>query len=42
VIGIIEKGKRARKYTTWIRSRGDVIRNVSRIIYQGIARRYDF
>jgi beta-lactamase class A len=42
VIGIIEKGKRARKYTTWIRSRGDVIRNVSRIIYHGIARRYDF
>ena len=42
VIGIIEKEKRARKYTTWIRSRGDVIRNVSRIIYRGIARRYDF
>jgi beta-lactamase class A len=42
VIGIIEKEKRARKYTTWIRSRGDVIRNVSRIIYRGIAKRYDF
>ncbi|MBE0569738.1 MAG: serine hydrolase [Deltaproteobacteria bacterium] len=42
VIGIIEKEKRAREYTTWIRSRGDVIRNVSRIIYHGIARRYDF
>jgi beta-lactamase class A len=42
VIGIVEKGKRARKYTTWIRSRGDVIRNVSGIIYRGIARRYDF
>jgi len=42
VIGIIEKEKRARKYTTWIRSRGDVIRDVSRIIYRGIARRYDF
>jgi len=42
VIGIIEKEKRASKYTTWIRSRGDVIRNVSRIIYHGIARRYDF
>lgn len=42
VIGIIEKGKRARKYTTWIRSRGDVIRDVSRIVYHGIASRYDF
>jgi len=42
VIGIVEKEKRARKYTTWIRSRGDVIRDVSRIVYHGIARRYDF
>lgn len=42
VIGIIEKERRARDYTTWIRSRGAVIRNVSRIIYRGIANRYDF
>ncbi|MHB8782517.1 MAG: serine hydrolase [Desulfobacteria bacterium] len=42
VIGIIEKDRRARDYTTWIRSRGAVIRNVSGTIYQGIAKRYDF
>jgi beta-lactamase class A len=42
VIGIIEKERRARDYTTWIRSRGEVIRNVSGIIYNGIVKRYDF
>jgi len=42
VIGIIEKERRARDYTTWIRSRGEVIRNVSGIIYRGIVKRYDF
>ncbi|MCR4310145.1 MAG: class A beta-lactamase-related serine hydrolase [Deltaproteobacteria bacterium] len=42
VIGIIEKKRRARDYTTWIRSRGAVIRNVSGIIYRGIVKRYDF
>lgn len=42
VIGIIEKERRARDYTTWIRSRGEVIRNVSGIIYNGIVKRHDF
>jgi len=42
VIGIIEKEQRARDYTTWIRSRGAVIRNVSGIIYRGIVKRHDF
>lgn len=42
VIGIIAKERRARDYTTWIRSRGEVIRNVSGIIYRGIVKRYDF
>ena len=42
VVGIIEKERRARDYTTWIRSRGAVIRNVSGIIYHGIVKRYDF
>jgi beta-lactamase class A len=41
MIGIIEKKERARDYTTWIRSRGAVIRNVSGIIYRGIVNRYD-
>jgi beta-lactamase class A len=40
MIGIIEE-RRARDYTTWIRSRGAVIRNVSGIIYRGIVERYD-
>jgi beta-lactamase class A len=42
VIGIIEKERRARDYTTWIRSRGAVIRNASGIIYRGIVKRHDF
>jgi len=42
LIGIIEKQHSARNYTTWIRSRSDVIRNVSSIVYQGIAQHHDF
>jgi beta-lactamase class A len=41
VIGIIEKEQSAPNYTTWIRSRGEVIRNVSSIIYKGIAQDHD-
>jgi beta-lactamase class A len=41
VIGIIEKGQKARNYTSWIRSRGDIIRDVSSIVYQGIARNHN-
>ena len=37
VIGIIEKQRSAHDYTAWIRSRSDVIRDVSSIVYQGIA-----
>jgi beta-lactamase class A len=40
LIGIIEKQDRASDYTAWIRSRADVIRRVSDIVYQGIARRH--
>ena len=42
MIGIIEKERRARNYTAWIRSRGAVIRSVSGIIYRGILDRYEF
>jgi len=42
LIGIIEKQGRARNYTAWIRSRAEVIRDVSDIVYQSIARRHDF
>jgi len=41
LIGIIEKQESARDYTTWIRSRGDIIRNVSSIVYKGIAQHHD-
>lgn len=37
IIGVIEKDSRARNYTTWIRSRGNVIRQVSNIVYEGIS-----
>jgi beta-lactamase class A len=41
VIGIIEKEQNAANYTSWIRSRGNIIRNVSSIIYQSIAQNHD-
>jgi beta-lactamase class A len=41
VIGIIEKEQSAADYVTWIRSRSEVIRNVSGIIYKGIAQNHD-
>ncbi|MEA2079759.1 MAG: serine hydrolase [Pseudomonadota bacterium] len=41
LIGIIEKQQSASNYTAWIRSRGDVIRNVSSIVYKSIAQQHD-
>ncbi|MGD8842248.1 MAG: serine hydrolase, partial [Gammaproteobacteria bacterium] len=41
LIGIIEKQERASNYTAWIRSRSDIIRNVSSIVYKGIAQDHD-
>ena len=41
LIGIIEKQERASNYSAWIRSRSDVIRNVSSIVYKGIAQHHD-
>ena len=40
IIGVIEKDARARNYTRWIRSRGNVIRQVSNIVYRGISRHH--
>ncbi len=40
VIGVIEKQRSASNYTTWIRSRSDIIRNVSNIVYKGIAQHH--
>ncbi|MGD8589460.1 MAG: serine hydrolase [Chromatiales bacterium] len=37
IIGIIEKQQSARNYSSWIRARGNVIRNVSNIVYKGVA-----
>ncbi|MET0067764.1 MAG: serine hydrolase [Candidatus Thiodiazotropha sp.] len=36
LIGVIEKQSSAKNYTTWIRSRSKVIRNVSAIVYKGV------
>jgi beta-lactamase class A len=41
VIGIIEKEQNASNYTSWIRSRGNIIRHVSSIVYQGIAQNHN-
>ena len=42
LIGIIEKQDKANNYSAWIRSRAEVIREVSDIVYKGIARRHGF
>jgi beta-lactamase class A len=42
VVGVIEKRRKAKNYTAWIRSRAGIIGNVSNIVYNGIARRHDF
>ncbi|MET0090731.1 MAG: serine hydrolase [Candidatus Thiodiazotropha sp.] len=36
LIGVIEKQNSAKNYTTWIRSRSKVIRDVSAIVYKGV------
>jgi beta-lactamase class A len=41
LIGIIEKEQNAANYTSWIRSRGNIIRHVSSIVYQRIAQNHD-
>jgi beta-lactamase class A len=41
MIGIIEKQGRAKNYASWIRSRGDVIRRVSNLVFTGISRQHE-
>jgi len=41
VIGIIEKEQSATNYTSWIRSRSNIIRHVSSIVYQSIAQNHN-
>jgi beta-lactamase class A len=40
IIGIIESGSRNKSYGTWIRSRGNIIREVSNKTYLAIQKRY--
>jgi len=42
IVGIIEKERSARSYFNWMRSRGDVIRRVSEMVYKEISGRYRF
>ena len=42
LVGIIEKQHRASNYPAWIRSRGNIIRGVSGIVYKGIAKHHGF
>ncbi len=42
IVGLIEKRRRAGDYAAWIRSRADIIRNVSNIVYKGITRHHEF
>ena len=40
IVGIIEKSSRARNYGTWMRTRGNVIRKVSTLVYEQIKNHY--
>lgn len=42
VVGLIEKKAPARHYISWLRARGDVIREISGLVYQGIGARHGF
>lgn len=41
LIGVIEKRNRTSNYGSWIRSRGNVIRKVSDIVYKGISQQHN-
>jgi beta-lactamase class A len=36
MVGVIERGNNAGDYSSWIRRRGDVIRQVSSLVYKEI------
>ena len=40
LVGVIEKRSRARNYGSWIRSRGNVIRRISNLVYSGISQQH--
>jgi beta-lactamase class A len=41
LVGVIEKPRGARNYSAWIRSRANVIRKVSGLVYRGISQHHD-
>lgn len=41
LVGVIEKTRGARNYSAWIRSRANVIRKVSGLVYRGISQHHD-
>jgi beta-lactamase class A len=41
IIGVIEKGRRARDYLSWIRRRGDIIRGVSSLVHDVMSGRHE-
>lgn len=41
LVGVIEKKRGARNYASWIRSRANVIRKVSDLVYRGISRHHN-
>lgn len=42
VVGLIEKRAPARNYIRWLRSRGDIIREISSLVYMDIGERHGF
>ncbi len=40
IVGVIEKGSRTNDYGTWMRTRGNVIRQVSTLVYQEMKNKY--
>jgi beta-lactamase class A len=41
IVGVIEKGSRTNDYGTWMRTRGNVIRQVSTLVYQEMRNKYN-
>lgn len=41
IVGLIQKRRSAGNYTSWIRSRGEVIRDISGLVYRKMERRHD-
>jgi beta-lactamase class A len=42
IIGVIEKARSTRRYSSWMKSRGDIIRRVSEMVYEEITELHGF